>query len=1108
MRIRRSVSATFLVIATALLICAGASLAQGDSALVNGDFEELIDATAGLNSWTLEAPPRRPADWSLNPSYPGTLTIGTDDPQSGDRYLRITCPDARGSHIFQIRDDLQVDQWYRVSLWVRGGPVSLYFYEYFTERAMNVPLIAQGASAPDEWRQISGYYRPGGDDFKNAGPAIALGGGHSADIDNIVMEPVNRPVWTDLSPDIVLENEALIMTLDGKGLVKSFVSKASGEDYARPDVPFPFAELARAGDRVMLQSVAQDGDLLRFTFSDEDVKLALRVRADRRSFAFEVVEVEPADVDSVSLEIPVRMLENVAHAFDGVYDDEFGMCLFGGKVNTFNAGVSRAQASWSLRVSCGVEHGMAGATFILVAAPRDQFNEAIMAAERANDLPCPTFDGQWARFSDRVQESYLFATGVHEDDIDTLIDYAKLGGFGTLIILKDDWLANHGHFDVNLDRFPAGRDSLKRAVDKIHAAGLHAGVHVFGPSVSANDPWVTPVPDDRLDYGVLTPLAEGLDAEATTITLTEQPDLALPKVRTQAFPGYHLRIGDELIGYSGTDVGPPFRFVGCERGALGTTATAHAAGAEVRHMYTQWGFFRVKPDSTMADELTANFADVFNACGFDMVYFDASDGGPNPAYYLNKLHLGFWEDIGRDDVLYQTSCGTGSNTLWHIVPRSASADGHGDLKGYLDQRWPGIMSQARNFTRSDIGWYYMFKDVRPDQIEYVRAKALSIGGSISIEASRASLEALPLARKTFEMLGRYESARLQRTFPEAVLAQMQHPGRDFKVFAEGDGWSLYEAAYEAPRSVDALDGTSNVWRITNDLDEPCALGVEIVRGAREVAVGGYRDPGALTIEDFADADLYRLSENNQYEKYVKGGKSQITDGMVAMEDVTQSLALSDDTNVGEQCLVYSATSSTHNNAWTGIGRRFHAPLDLSGYAGLGLWIHGDAGGESLRVQLRDTEGRYAESVPQISFSGWSLHTFPLPADADFDRSQVEYLLFYFNSLPRGKEVQVRVAGMRALPSMSAGDKPIDPALVVNGERTVFPATLHPGDAVTCDGPDGAWFWRPGMEPGRAVNVSGPMLQPGENTVVLDVGDPAQFPGNVNVILYRMWPAEE
>ena len=31
-----------------------------------------------------------------------------------------------------------------------------------------------------------------------------------------------------------------------------------------------------------------------------------------------------------------------------------------------------------------------------------------------------------------------------------------------------------------------------------------------------------------------------------------------------------------------------------------------------------------------------------------------------------------------------------SHYSWHILARSASADGHGDLKGYLDERSPGF----------------------------------------------------------------------------------------------------------------------------------------------------------------------------------------------------------------------------------------------------------------------------------------------------------------------------------------------------------------------------------------------------------------------------------
>lgn len=1091
----------------------GLAVAQEAAVVYNGDFEQLKDATPGAAGWTLGDPPQVPDGWSLNTAYPGTLTIGTDQPQSGQRYLHLQAPADRESHIYQIRNNLQVNQWYQVSVWIRGGPVRLHIYEYFTEHPMRVPTIAQGSSAPDQWRRITGYYRPSGADFRNAGPAISVPAGRAADIDNIVMEPVDLPAAAEAGPDIVLQNDSITLTIAGNGLLKSLVAKASGEDYALADLPFPVVEVIRDGNRCPVQSVRQEGELLHFSFLEPEVKLALRVRPDRRHFVFEVVQVEPADVEQVFFELPVRALANLAGAFNGNYDEQFGMCLFGGTVNVFNAGTARVQGSWSLRSWCGAKRGMVGATFILVAAPREQFNDAIMEAERANGLPCPVLDGQWARFSDRCQESYLFATQVHENDIDTLIEYAKLGGFGTIIMLKDDWLANHGHYEVNLQRFPQGRASLKRAVDKIHAAGLHAGVHVFGPSISPNDPYVTPVPDPRLAASRLTPLAEAVDATASTITLTEQPALAPPKApRSRAFPGYFLRIGDEIIQYNDIETGPPYRFVGCRRGALGTTAAPHPAGSEVYHLLNQWGYFLVDPDSTLADELTANFADVFNAAGFDMVYFDASDGMLAPymdnAYYLNKLHLGFWKAIGRD-VLYQTSNGTGTNITWHIVPRSASADGHGDIKGYLDERWPGIMTQARNFTRSDIGWYYMFKDVRPDQIEYVRAKALSINGSISIEASRASLEALPLARKTFEMLARYERCRLAGSFPEPILQLMREPGQDFKLFEQDGHFSLWRAVYEEPRTVDVLDGEANVWRIVNDQPEPCVLGVEIVRGPRQVAVAGYEDPGALTIEDFADAERYRLGPENDYARYVQGGRGEQRDGGVVMAGVSQSFALTDEAKVGEHALVYSARSGNDYGGWTGIGRRFNPPLDLSGYAGIGLWIHGDSRGERLRIQLRDTQGRYCDEVPEINFSGWSLYTMAFPPEAQFDRSHVEFLLFFFNNLPANSQVQVRLAGVRALPHLGGADASVDqPALVVNGRRTVFPVSLRPGEAVTSDGPDGAFFWRPGMEPGEVLNVIGPTLEPGENTVVLEVADPTRFPGNLKVILYRAWPMEQ
>ncbi|MBT3377057.1 MAG: hypothetical protein HN406_15745, partial [Lentisphaerae bacterium] len=625
----------------------------------------------------------------------------------------------------------------------------------------------------------------------------------------------------------------------------------------------------------------------------------------------------------------------------------------------------------------------------------------------------------------------------------------------------------------------------------------------------------TPKPDDRLAYVECSPLAEAVDATATVLTLTAQPEGLPPKRgRSRAFPGHHIRVGDELIRYAEAEIGPPFRFTGCQRGSLGTAADDHAAGAQVRGLLAQWGFFLVDPDSTLADEVTQNFADVINACDFDFVYFDASDG-TNGAYldgwyYQNKMHLDYYRKLKRD-VLYQTSCGTGRNILWHMVPRSASADGHGDIKGYLDQRWAGILGMGHNWTKADVGWYYWFKDVRPDQIEYVCAKALGVDGTISLETSREAMDRLTQTRQMFEMIARYEECRRANVFGADIREKLREPKKDFRLFRDDTGWALSRAVYEEPRLVDQLDGEQNVWTITNTQQFPVQLGAEIVRGKRHVGTAEYNDTQTLTIEDFNTAVPYRMGEGNEFEKFVVGGQKVLTPEGPVRKGVSQAFEITTtNAKVGANCLVYTATNEGTNGGWSGIGRRFASPLNLTAYAGVGLWIHGDAQAESVRFQFRDVAGRHANWVQPITFSGWRLFTFPLPKNTGFDWSKTEYVVFCLNDLSAKTSVRVMFDDVRMLPELRQSGAFGNPAIGVNDNRTTFPVDLRGGQAMTVIGAEGAKLWPGGMRESQslAVNIGALVLRPGPNTVIFGTNKPAQFPGDVSVLLYQMWPLEE
>ena len=1108
---------TRLLTVTSLAV-ATVAWAQAPALLQNGGFEALSPATPGadglVSGWKLAEPPQVPSNWSLNSAYPGQLAVGSDAPHGGERFVRLSAGPAQSAHLFQMCTGLAPGMWYRVSAWVRGGPLTIHFYEYFEDGHIGGSVVAQSASASTAWRLVSGFYLTPSAGYRHSALALPLDPGQSADVDDVSIEPLALPEIPAGAPDITLENEVLRVRLSAAGVVREFLSKPLGKDFAVATTPVRVLTVARNGTVMPLYSLSRAGDLITARFLDPEVTVTLRVVPRPQHLLFEVTGVEPADVESLILEFPVRRLQTVAGAFNATYDDEFGVCFFGTTVNVTNRPRSHGKEVQSLGALCTAKHGLVGAKMALVAAPFGQFNAAIMEAERANGLPCPQLEGKWARFSEPVRRSYLFMVDASEQSIDKTIEYAKIAKFGTIIFLKDNWLANHGHYDINTANFPEGRASLKRAVKKIHDAGFGAGVHVFGPSISPNDPYVTPRPDDRLAYVVCPPLAADLDAAATTIALTAEPRLPPKTPPTGPSPQQYLRLGDEIIRVGELEAGPPWRFVRCLRGAFGTQAAAHPAGAAAKGMPMLWGFFLVDPDSTLADEVTSRFAEVVNEIDFDMVYFDASDGIQDAQmdrwYYLNKMHLGYYSKF-RKDVLYQTSNGTGSDICWHLIPRSASADGHGDLKGYLDDRLPGMLGMAANYTRSDVGWYYMFKEVRPDQIEYVCAKTIGIDGSISIETSLESMEAHPQGRQMLEMIGRYEQCRLARFFPDKVREKLKVPQKDFKLFEDGKGgWTLSRAAYEEPRFVDLLDGQQNVWTITNDQPVACRLGVEVTRGAKEAPTADYNDPKALTIETFDDLGGYAASERNLYEKFVQGGDRVVTPGGVVRAGVTLSFAAgSEEAKVGPRCAVFSAVNAGGPEAWGGIGRRFDKPLDLSAHKALALWIYGDGGGEMIRFQLWDTKGQHANWLPVMSYKGWRLHVFPLADAPKFDWASVDYLLFYFNSIPAQASVRVRFDDLRALPALLPLRPLSTPSFAIGAARVAYDVTLQPRQGLTDEGPGGVRFWPGSMQPSAPVTVTGAALelQPGVNTVTFSCDTSQGFPAGVQVLLYRLWPLE-
>lgn len=321
----------------------------------------------------------------------------------------------------------------------------------------------------------------------------------------------------------------------------------------------------------------------------------------------------------------------------------------------------------------------------------------------------------------------------------------------------------------------------------------------------------------------------------------------------------------------------------------------------------------------------------------------------------------------------------------------------------------------------------------------------------------------------------------------------------------GVDWRWLRTEYDDPRIIQALDGRQNEWDVLCRPDPPtpplqkggsrgARLQVEIVVDRVGSAADRYNAADALTVESFDDLSRFADSPDNRFAQYVWDSEDR---GVPTKPGVTQSLERSAEVvKVGRFSACYRATSArSDSNGWSARGERFQPPLDLSRYTALGFWIHGDGGGEILKLQLRDTAGAWQDLVTKVDFTGWKYVEFELGAGAQIDLTRIEYLILYYNGIPAGKTVTCYVDDLRALGEPGAIRHP---TLALAGRKVVFPVSLSAGERLVYQGPrDGLLYAREGTLKQHVQPIGGlPPLQPGRNRIVFGLG--AGSPGDFQV----------
>jgi hypothetical protein len=202
--------------------------------------------------------------------------------------------------------------------------------------------------------------------------------------------------------------------------------------------------------------------------------------------------------------------------------------------------------------------------------------------------------------------------------------------------------------------------------------------------------------------------------------------------------------------------------------------------------------------------------------------------------------------------------------------------------------------------------------------------------------------------------------------------------------------------------------------------------------------------------------------------------------------VTQKLTRSIDcVRFGKGSVCYTATSTRDDNGgWSYKAGPLTEPTDLSGFKAIGFWLHGDGGGQSLKLQLHDAAGGWQDMYRRVDFTGWRYCQFDLGGPKLKDLSKVTAMNLYYNGIPAGKTVTCYVDELRLLREV----EPLtDPEVTIASNGIRFPVAMHAGDRLVFKGLDDCRLYRTAgeIEEVKPVGTS-PRLVPGRNPVVFSL----------------------
>jgi hypothetical protein len=610
---------------------------------------------------------------------------------------------------------------------------------------------------------------------------------------------------------VIIENAEMQLVFSAKGEPISLIHKETGQECLEPGTntpAFAITEYRPYDNELFLtypakprtfgaDTIYRIGNELKVGFEKiaYTATISLNITDDYIGFKLTNLDYEiekfgikrPTEIDEFTLlQLPVKKRKYIGEWLNVVWDNNVAVNLLAtdefARIDAFD------RNDYHL-LYAGMENRVklmnVGAA--LITTQKDKLLDRIDQLERGYNLPL----GVESRQREEYKYSYYELRNVTTKNIDEHIAFAKEGGFRMIVLYYTDFALSMGHFPWRPE-YPNGMDDLKFITQKIREAGMIPGFHIHYNKAARNDPYVSPVPDARLNLRRIFTLADSIDNSSDFIQIEENPEgCTLEEGRRL------LKIGNELISYENYTTTFPYQFIGCKRGVLGSKIKPVEKGFKFGLLDVDtWPLFiRFDQNTSIQQEVAERIAKIYDDAGFEFVYFDGAE----------DVHPPYWFHVARSQsIVYNAFKNTPllsegaikSHYSWHIITRGNAFDLFApEVIRQATQKYPMYAAQftAQDFTSINFGWNdYLAPDstkegMQPDMYEYICSRAAAWDCPIALMGKLEELKAHPRTRDNLKIIRNWEDVRIGELLTEKQKEQLKQPDQEHILLKDEEG---------------------------------------------------------------------------------------------------------------------------------------------------------------------------------------------------------------------------------------------------------------------------------------------------------------------------------